>query len=222
MIDKGYTVQANFPNGIEGDNGGYTRTFYGGTTGDFKALQMHIHCPSEHTVNGYHFDCELHIVHLWADGSLGGVIGIFFDRKLGGTEENKLIQQMISPAPSAAPGTRRDIDLGDFMSTLDVSRFYAYPGGLTTPPCTEGVKWNVLMDAQPMSEAQYKFFEDMWHANPDFFGHGNYRRPQPLNGRIVQASVQPKGWPSMLKYSGAEMMTTIGATTLAALTLLNF
>jgi len=73
-----------------------------------------------------------------------------------------------------------------------------------------------------LSQAQWQWFADLWHHNPDFFGHGNYRRPQPLNGRIVQASVRPDGWPDLITYTGAQMMTAAAATTLAAITLLNF
>jgi carbonic anhydrase len=45
----------------------------------FKALQFHFHAPSEHTLFGEHADLEMHIVHLYEDGSLGGVIGIMFN-----------------------------------------------------------------------------------------------------------------------------------------------
>jgi len=146
MLDKGYTIQANLPGGISGGNGGYKRIFWNGHSGQFESLQFHVHAPSEHTVNGYHFDLELHVVHLFADGTLGGVIGVFFDRKKGGETENFFVQEMISPDPTPSPGSRRDMHLGDFMAKLDTSKFWAYPGGLTTPPCTEGVVWNVMME----------------------------------------------------------------------------
>jgi len=42
-------------------------------------VQFHFHSPSEHTINGDHADLEMHIVHTYEDGSLGGVIGILFD-----------------------------------------------------------------------------------------------------------------------------------------------
>lgn len=145
---------------------------------------MHIHAPSEHTVNGYHFDAEIHLVHLYANGTLGGVLGVLFDREKGGDTTNPFIQEMISPDP-AKPAVARNINLASWLSTLDVSKYYAYPGSLTTPPCTEGVAWHLLMDVQPLSSEQYLWFTDLWHKNPEFFGHGNYRRPQPRHGRIV-------------------------------------
>lgn len=37
VIDKGYTIQSNFP-GPAGNDGGFKRTFFGGQTGDFEAV----------------------------------------------------------------------------------------------------------------------------------------------------------------------------------------
>lgn len=31
----------------------------------FNALQVHYHAPSEHTINGKHFDLEMHLVHTY-------------------------------------------------------------------------------------------------------------------------------------------------------------
>jgi len=178
VIDKGYTIQANFPGNL-GDNGGFERTFFGNETANLQALQMHIHAPSEHTIHGYHFDAEIHIVHLYANGTLGGVLGVLFDREKGGKTTNPLIQEMQTPSPTAKPGSPRNINLSNWLSSLDTSKFFAYPGSLTTPPCTEGIAWNLLMDIQPLSEAQEQWFEDQWKTNPGFFGDGtgNYRKP---------------------------------------------
>ena len=51
---------------------------------DFYPIQLHFHAPSEHTVNGMFYDLEMHIVHTYEDGSLGAVLGIFFDVEKGG------------------------------------------------------------------------------------------------------------------------------------------
>ena len=45
------------------------------------------------------------------------------------------------------------VDIG-LISQLDLTNFYTYKGSLTTPPCTEGLRWVVLKDIQPISAAQ--------------------------------------------------------------------
>lgn len=60
--------------------GGFTKTFEDDSESKFKAAQFHFHSPSEHTVNGKHYDAEMHIVNSYEDGSLGGgVISLLFD-----------------------------------------------------------------------------------------------------------------------------------------------
>ena len=119
------------------------------------------------------------------------------------------------------PASSQKLMLKDFVDGLDQDAFYSYPGSLTTPPCWENIKWNVFMEVQSLSEEQFAYFRDMWHNNPEFFGHGNYRRPQPMNGRIVQASKQPDGWPGLKKftgYSGAQTLTVAAAAMFALAT----
>ena len=56
--------------------------------------------------------------------------------------------------------------------------YYRFSGSLTTPPCTEGVRWLVLQSPVEASKEQIAAFE---HA----VGHHNNRPVQPLNGRLV-------------------------------------
>lgn len=125
-----------------------------------------------------------------------------------------MIDEIIDPVPSAKPGNARVVNLKSYLENADTSKFYAYPGSLTTPPCTEGIAWNILQQIQPMSTAQHDKFMKYWKNNADFFGAGNYRKPQPRNGRIIQTNASPKGWGELLVYTGADMMAV---TTLAAL-----
>ena len=82
------------------------------------------------------------MVHKYADteASLGGVIGIFFDRNAG-NYENDFLTALFSK-----DGDKVDINLQSFLSNVDFSEYWNYPGSLTTPPCTEGIKWTVIKD----------------------------------------------------------------------------
>jgi carbonic anhydrase len=54
---------------------------------------------------------------------------------------------------------------------------YRYDGSLTTPPCSEGVKWLVLTTPIELSPEQIGAFTRLIS--------GNNRPVQPLNGRAV-------------------------------------
>ena len=42
-------------------------TFFDGIKTSFSPLQFHLHAPSEHSVDGYLYDAELHIVHVYKE-----------------------------------------------------------------------------------------------------------------------------------------------------------
>jgi carbonic anhydrase len=57
--------------------------------------------------------------------------------------------------------------------------YQRYDGSLTTPPCTEGVKWIVGVSDVGINQPQQIVFQ---YA---LSGLQNYRTPQPLNGRKI-------------------------------------
>ncbi len=55
--------------------------------------------------------------------------------------------------------------------------FYRYNGSLTTPPCSEGVRWYVMKEPRPISLGQQQIFIDLIGKDA--------RGPQPVNARVV-------------------------------------
>ncbi|HEX8699140.1 MAG TPA: carbonic anhydrase family protein, partial [Myxococcaceae bacterium] len=56
---------------------------------------------------------------------------------------------------------------------------FRYQGSLTTPPCTEGIRWYVMRTPIEMSDAQIAAFQNLAGLNP------SARPLQPVNGRTV-------------------------------------
>src|SRR5690348_8728712 len=90
--------------------------------------------------------------------------------------------------------TRRSSDLAGAsvnaaaMLPADLS-YYRYNGSLTTPPCSEGVKWLVLRDPVELSAAQIAAFTAIFPLDA--------RPIQPLNGRTFLVSGgAPVGMPT--------------------------
>ncbi len=155
----------------------------------YQLLQFHFHAPSEHTVAGKFFDMEMHLVHKSEDGMLA-VVGLLIKRG-----RHKFAFAPIWSHLPAVPGETQRIENVTEDGSLIVeprfmfspndqitgeapSRFrnyYRYDGSLTTPPCSEDVKWIVLTTPIEISEAQIAAFKTII---------GDNNRPvQPLNGR---------------------------------------
>ena len=148
----------------------------------YELLQFHFHAPSEHTLAGRSFDMEMHLVHRNEDGTLA-VIGVL----IGQGDENAAFNAMWEQLPATPGETNRvenaAIDAGDLLP--DDRSTYRYDGSLTTPPCSEGVRWNVLTTPIELSETQIAAFKALIHDN---------NRPvQPLNERELLLDVAGEG-----------------------------
>jgi hypothetical protein len=72
-----------------------------------------------------------------------------------------------------------------YVERMDKS-FYFYEGSLTTPPCTETVRFLVMNEIQYLTFSDIEQFQRFWGGNRRFAnGRGNNRLIQPLNSRKV-------------------------------------
>jgi len=165
ILNNGHTVQVNLPGGSElavGDR-------------SFRLVQLHFHAPSEHTVAGRHFPLEAHLVHLSAQGDLA-VVGVLFEE---GAESPALAGFWDRLPAEAGP----PVPLGDAPVELagllpEDQSHYRLRGSLTTPPCSEGVRWFVMSEPLTASSDQI--------ARIEAIIGGNNRPVQALNERRLE------------------------------------
>ena len=123
----------------------------------FHPVQFHFHSPSEHTIDGRHYDLEMHFYHITADQNHHSVIAVFFDTRVGGEEESEFISSIFqTPDNSSVEGLPDwvpiKIHMEKLLKKLDRTKLFHYDGSLTVPPCTENVEWNIIDDPQPISK----------------------------------------------------------------------
>jgi len=166
VLNNGHTVQVNFPEGSVLTSG----------INRYKLLQMHFHTPSEETLYGIPYPMALHFVHVDHAGNIA-VLGVLFEEGMHNPELDKVIRAAprSEQGPRAVPGVSFD-PARLLPANLAVWR---YEGSLTTPPCTEGVRWHVATHRVAASAAQIAAI----HA---IIGD-NARPVQPLYGRLLVA-----------------------------------
>ncbi|MDN0074210.1 carbonic anhydrase family protein [Crenobacter sp. SG2303] len=144
--------------------------------GDFELLQLHFHAPSEEMVEGKRYPLVAHLVHKNAKNELA-VVAVLFE--LG--RDNPALAPLLATLPDQ-PGTSRPLSAPfDPAALLPAKRdYYAYTGSLTTPPCSEGVRWRVLKQPVELSERQLAALQRLYPMNA--------RPVQPLNGRTILES----------------------------------
>jgi carbonic anhydrase len=164
VVNTGHGVQVNFAQGSSIVVDGVR----------FGLLQVHFHAPSENTITGRSFSMEAHLVHADSGGHLA-VVAVMFDEG----RENPVLAPLWSAMPGRAGGQATLAPPLDAASLLPADRaYYRFNGSLTTPPCTEGVRWLVLKTPLSLSREQVAAFSRI-------IEHPNNRPVQPVNARTV-------------------------------------
>lgn len=166
VVNNGHTIQVNLP-------AAGTATLAGG---DYTLVQFHFHTPSEEAVDGKRYPMVAHLVHKNAEGKLA-VVGVLF--RVG--RKNDALAPVFAAMPKKA-GEKAALAEGfDPARLLPADKgYWAFTGSLTTPPCSEGVRWQVMKQPLEISAAQLKAFRTLYKMNA--------RPIQPLNGRTLEES----------------------------------
>lgn len=163
--NNGHTVYLDFAPGNTLDVGGDS----------YELLGVHYHSPGEHQVNGESFAAELHLVHQDANGALA-VVGLLF--RLGAASLS--VQHLLDAAPEV--NGISTLTGGPAASDYVPNQrdYYGYAGSLTTPPCSEGVRWIVMQTVSTVSQEQVDALQRIT-------GGPNNRPVQPLGTRSIVA-----------------------------------
>ncbi|MDX2073652.1 MAG: carbonic anhydrase family protein [Alphaproteobacteria bacterium] len=124
--------------------------------------EMVMHTPSEHDVEGDFYPIELQLLHEGDEKKLL-MLSIFL-RSTEGAADNAALQAIIGHYPA----TRQDRPSThlDWQALLPKNLgYYAYPGSITTPPCTEGVEIRVLKTPLEVSAGQIKWLVEKLGRN---------------------------------------------------------
>ena len=147
-----------------------------GTRFDLQLFQFHH--PGEEVVNGKLTDMDVQFVHKSADGKLA-ILAVRFAENRG--EPNATLATLWQHLPTTPKATGKVTDMVNPGGLLPGDRgYWTYMGSLTTPPCTEGVRWFVFEQPITISREQLRAFGDLYKINS--------RPVQDTHGRRIEAN----------------------------------
>jgi len=144
----------------------------------YELIEYSFHHPSESTVKGKLSDMEIHLLHRSADGKLA-VVAIRLVEDIG--NPNATLATLWAHLPRTAGATQKVTEMVNAGGLLPADRgYWTYMGSLSTPPCTEGVRWFVFEQELGLSRDQLRAFEAIFRINT--------RGLQAPHGRRIEAN----------------------------------
>ena len=163
VVNDGNTIQVNYEAGsvfkVDGKN--------------FALKQFHFHAPSENLIDGKAYPFEAHLVHVSDAGEIAVVTVMYTEG-----EANKALAAFWPQMPEQAGGKEKISTVNALDLMPENQDYFRFNGSLTTPPCTEGVRWFVFKEPQTIAKEQVEAFSKI-------MGGDNNRPVQPVNARPV-------------------------------------
>ncbi|XP_059402118.1 carbonic anhydrase 12-like [Carassius carassius] len=200
LSNNGHSVQLSLPSQI----------YISSLPHRYSAAQLHFHwgsynqlTGSEHTVNGKQFAGEMHVVHFNSDKypniSMAvdkhdglAVLGVFIE--IG--EFNPVLEKFFKYMNGIKYRDQK-IHVPAFniraLLPANLDEYYRYDGSLTTPPCYPSVLWTVFRRPVTISQKQFlalttALYTSYAQESATVPLHGNYRKPQLTDNRVVLVS----------------------------------
>ena len=164
IIDNGHSVQVDVEPGSVLKVGEKS----------YQLVQFHFHHPSEELINGRRSEMDVHLVHRDAAGKLA-VVAVL----LRAGQPNPTVEALWSHLPKQKEHKAdfKDVVINPAALLPTDRSYFTYTGSLTTPPCSEGVRWLILRWPSTLSKHELAVFAKLYP---------NDARPvQKLNGRQV-------------------------------------
>jgi carbonic anhydrase len=121
---------------------------------------------------------EVHLLHRSADGKLA-VVAVRLNEDAG--NPNAVLATLWPHLPMKAGASEKVTEMVNPGGLLPADRgYWSYLGSLTTPPCTEGVRWFVLEQELSISRDQLRAFAGLFRVNT--------RPLQDAHGRRIEAN----------------------------------
>uniref|UniRef100_A0A7S4BN06 Carbonic anhydrase n=2 Tax=Chrysotila carterae TaxID=13221 RepID=A0A7S4BN06_CHRCT len=161
----------------------------------YNFYQVHWHTPSENTINGEFFPLEAHFVHQLDDGAYLGkeslvgtlshlaVIGVMYELSDECDPDLDLFWDAfpIDSSKARMAPSEVAVNFNDMLEDIVKDGFYHWDGSLTTPPCTEGVSWNLMKQRLKVCQRQVSRLQEAL---------GNSQQGVTVNNRVVQPLYQ--------------------------------
>jgi carbonic anhydrase len=117
--------------------------------------------PSENLIQGKSFPMEGHLVHADKDGHLA-VVAVM----VGEGEASKALETAWAQMPEQGEKRALSSNISPLEILPEDRDYYRFNGSLTTPPCSEGVRWLVMKQPTSASKEQItKFLQVVRHHN---------------------------------------------------------
>jgi len=144
----------------------------------YDLVQFHFHHPSEEAVKGKLTDMDIHLVHKSADGKLAVLAVRLLEDQ---SKPNAVLATLWQQLPKTTGANEKVTEMINPGGLLPADRgYWTYMGSLTTPPCTEGVRWFVFEQPVTISRDQLRTFVPLFKINS--------RPLQEAHGRRIEAN----------------------------------
>lgn len=141
----------------------------------FELQHLSFHIPSENTYNQQHFPMEIQFAHQSKAGEIA-----YVSLMVAMGKSSRTLRKLQQQLPMNTGDTKQLTTnvLRNLEKKQKVTSYYRYGGSLTSPPCSEGVRWFIMNKPLRISQQHYQTFKQALKQN-------NNRPLQALHARTV-------------------------------------